>query len=193
MSRMRFSWSTTTMLSRRFCTMYCDSCARLARSTCCRRTVASVSRRRRAIGQASSATRKTMPPRMPVAGIVGGVGGPGDVRRQSAARTAPAWRARPAGTRHGCRPAGPWRRPARRTGCRAAGDAAAREQQQADGDRVDHGVHERGRTQIGQQAAAADDDGDARGEIHHAGPEEQLRMIAADRSAFDDRRSTNSA
>jgi hypothetical protein len=27
MSRMRFSWSTTTMLSRRCCTMYCDSCA----------------------------------------------------------------------------------------------------------------------------------------------------------------------
>ena len=68
MSRMRFSWSTTTMLSRRFCTMYCDSCARLARSTCWRRTVASVSRRRRAIGQASSATRNTMPPRMPAAG-----------------------------------------------------------------------------------------------------------------------------
>ncbi len=54
------------------------------------------------------------------------------------------------------------------------------EQQQADGDRIDHGVHESGRTQIGQQATAADDDGDASGEIHDAGPEEQFRPIAAE-------------
>ena len=47
--------------------------------------------------------------------------------------------------------------------------------QQADGNGVDHGVHEGGGTQIGQQAPAADDDGDAGGEIDHAGPQEQLR------------------
>ena len=72
----------------------------------------------------------------------------------------------------------------------AARDAAAREHEQADGDGVDHGVHEGGCTQVGQQAPAADDDGDARREIDDAGPEEQLRPGAAERAHPRRRRQT---
>ena len=67
-SRMRSLGSTTRMLSRRRCTMYCDNCAMLARSTSWRRTCASLSRRRFAIGQADAATRKTTAPMTPASG-----------------------------------------------------------------------------------------------------------------------------
>jgi hypothetical protein len=63
----------------------------------------------------------------------------------------------------------------------AASHTAARQQDEADGHRIDHGVHERRCTQVGQQAPASHDNGDAGREIHDAGPEEQGGAQGADR------------
>ncbi len=72
----------------------------------------------------------------------------------------------------------------------AAGHAATREHEQADGHRVHQHVHECGCTQIGHQAPASDDDGDARGEIDDAGPEEQFRPTVPERTLRRRRRRT---
>ena len=63
----------------------------------------------------------------------------------------------------------------------AARDAAAREHEQAYGNGIDHGVHESGGTQVGEQAPPADHDGHAGGEIDDQHPQEQLRPGAAER------------
>ena len=53
--------------------------------------------------------------------------------------------------------------------------------QQADRRGIDRGMNEGGCAQIGQQAPAADDDGDPGGEIHQAGPQEQFLVRVSDR------------
>ena len=121
-----------------------------------------------------------MPPRMPAAVIVGDAGGVSDM----AADLLQQQRERRERREHeGIAAVGEQRHGANRNheqDPQAAGDAAAREHQQADRDRVDQHVNEGRCTQIGQQPSAADDNGDARGEIDDAGPEEQLRPCGAE-------------
>ncbi len=161
--------------------MYCDSCARLARSTCCRRTrgfgVAQAARHRpgQQRHQEYDATQDAG------GGVVGGSGGMGYVAADLLHQQGQGRQRR---QQEGVAAVGEQGHGAHRDheqDAESAGHAAAREHQQADGHRVHHRMHEGGCTQIGQQPSAADDDGDAGGEIDDAGPEEQFRPGRAER------------
>ena len=124
-----------------------------------------------------------MPPRMPAAKKSRGLGGMGDL----AADLLQQQRQGGQGRQHeGVAAVGEQGHGAHRNheqDAEAAGDAAAREHEQADGHRVHQHVDECRCTQIGHQAPPGDDDGDARGEIDDAGPEEQLRPDASPKDA----------